>query len=1179
MDCFYWKGNTRMNSPKEMIELFLSERVVLSGDIFSSEEVQKNVKDKILSLHVSKDTYASAEYVTDIDFISRINTDIFSPIPELKGIDRLTPEYIESNRMKNFVLKKMEGKTSDDAKKGVIIDNNNFVKLMEYSEFQEYDQDLIKTMLSEYEEVISIENATKNFAKTLNSMIYASVNNAGIDAVRKIFDDFYSLESSSEIFGDDTPERKRAWFDRMHSIIKTIETKVSEKGLVLSQLKVLSTPAKYDINNQLKHSDVPRVKSSLDLVAVDSKGVVHIFELKTSKHIYSQWDSAKKLTSDWSLAIKRQLLGQAINIDKVALYVIPISVPRLKDPTAVNVGDFEARTNNQHTGLRQNGYINIVSDKLIPRKIFAEYDFERITKLKARLGQVIDEAYEIRTEVDENNTDAIVKKAAKNFEKNDYTYQFHNSFEGIDQVPKGDVIVTPKDLTEQGKADALAEFTNLVDRYVAFVKIQGDRSVSMIYDAINHSISANEKVKISRHSERLQHILNEYLNKDWETVEIKEGIPMGIIVLRNRKTGVINIFNMSADQFKAPVKESGFKESMDDYTYRDLDIIKAMIFIDEFKKDLLPNSAYKLGQLISFNPKNGANYYTPMTEALEIYKNRMVKKGLDKEINIHQSDLMAIEDVALHDVNTMFRNYDGAHKERLKGIAAMLGDGHLENIDKERLIAVRDAFLKEFPDYINKTADPKLDFDDHLGVIFALIQTAILTKSGVELHGDFRDLTKYSFQYADFKSLITGLYTHNVEQYDKLGNKIQGLFQGLVWSSPEFIQSKDLRQINDMAATGNSVIGQKFLKVNEKIRPLTKAYYESIHYNMAQRMVIGESQSKYKNLYLANNKYTTKNPYKTDPENILEENESNYLKHMLLLINQYVVGISDEEIAKIDPMNIESLRSNEKIARLLDSGEYFEMPLMRREEMSKYEGAFKINGDDLNFKGMVMDNVRSWVDGRELSKHDLLNTNETSKGFFEMYDPYKRQRGETRARMLADSASSYFEMNLDTIAHKVAFTKIRKQTFDLILPVMNAYIWWIKLVGARNDVKVDKQVEYIINQVKLAVLDQPIIGDEEATIVKGASFVKQFSTVSMLAFRPALLVKEMTIGIMRNFSASALNINEEFNAADMAKAYGKLITIDNKFSDEFNMITKLNHLYRMGNMDISTMSKKVQADR
>ncbi len=83
----------------------------------------------------------------------------------------------------------------------------------------------------------------------------------------------------------------------------------------------------------------------------------------------------------------------------------------------------------------------------------------------------------------------------------------------------------------------------------------------------------------------------------------------------------------------------------------------------------------------------------------------------------------------------------------------------------------------------------------------------------------------------------------------------------------------------------------------------------------------------------------------------------------------------------------------------------------------------------------------------------------------------------------------------------------------------------------------------------------------------------------MLAFRPALLVKEMTIGIMRNFSSSALGLNDEFNAEDMTKAYTKLITIDNKFSDEFNMIDRLNHMYRMANMDISTMPKKVQEDR
>ena len=83
----------------------------------------------------------------------------------------------------------------------------------------------------------------------------------------------------------------------------------------------------------------------------------------------------------------------------------------------------------------------------------------------------------------------------------------------------------------------------------------------------------------------------------------------------------------------------------------------------------------------------------------------------------------------------------------------------------------------------------------------------------------------------------------------------------------------------------------------------------------------------------------------------------------------------------------------------------------------------------------------------------------------------------------------------------------------------------------------------------------------------------------MLAFRPALLAKEMTIGVLKNFSASALGINEEFGAAEMTKAYQKLLTVDNKFTDEFNMIDRLNHMYRMANMDISTIAKKMQTDR
>ena len=134
-------------------------------------------------------------------------------------------------------------------------------------------------------------------------------------------------------------------------------------------------------------------------------------------------------------------------------------------------------------------------------------------------------------------------------------------------------------------------------------------------------------------------------------------------------------------------------------------------------------------------------------------------------------------------------------------------------------------------------------------------------------------------------------------------------------------------------------------------------------------------------------------------------------------------------------------------------------------------------------------------------------------------------------------------------------------------------------MGGRQNVDITKQMEYIINQVKLAVFDEPLIGDEQKTIAKGIAFAKKMSTIAMLAFRPALLAKELTIGFFKNFSGAATGLFEEFGTKEMTQAYTKLITIDKQFSNEFNMIQKLNHMYRMANMDISTVAGKMQHDR
>jgi len=117
--------------------------------------------------------------------------------------------------------------------------------------------------------------------------------------------------------------------------------------------------------------------------------------------------------------------------------------------------------------------------------------------------------------------------------------------------------------------------------------------------------------------------------------------------------------------------------------------------------------------------------------------------------------------------------------------------------------------------------------------------------------------------------------------------------------------------------------------------------------------------------------------------------------------------------------------------------------------------------------------------------------------------------------------------------------------------------------------------------MSLSIYDEPIIDDEFKDYAKVTATLKRLSTAMLLAFRPALFVKEMTIGLFKGMSLAATQIygKDQFTAQDLSSAYAKLLAIDHKFSEEFNLIDRLNHYYRFANMDVNTISKKLQTDR
>lgn len=131
-------------------------------------------------------------------------------------------------------------------------------------------------------------------------------------------------------------------------------------------------------------------------------------------------------------------------------------------------------------------------------------------------------------------------------------------------------------------------------------------------------------------------------------------------------------------------------------------------------------------------------------------------------------------------------------------------------------------------------------------------------------------------------------------------------------------------------------------KVAGELRGYTKEYYQAINFTAFNKNVVGGTQGKHENLWLHRNgkvadDFRTKNPYIDDSDNVLSDPERKYLQIMLLQINMWKLEIPEEQINKLDASRLESITSHPKIKEAIDNGTYFNMPLVRREEISRHK--------------------------------------------------------------------------------------------------------------------------------------------------------------------------------------------------------------------------------------------------
>ena len=599
MACFYEQvkseGNHRFETKAQIYEAFLRDTSELApNSIFSSEEIIESTKKEILKAN-NKAKYfdPNSEHESVYDLITKPHDEVFNQTQVLKGQSRLAPEYIEDNRIKEFV----KDNIGEYTKKGEY-SQEKLDLLKKDPIFSEYSDSELIPVLSEIESRIKIDEATKEFSNKMSDWFQMILN--GDKGFNKSFNEFF--DANPQIFGDSTDIE--VWRNKIENSIRDISNRL--EGEPLTAIHLVSLPNKTGVN----------VKTKLNIVTINASGVVSIYDIRTSKHEYKKWDESKFLTYDWELALKRQLLGQHVDINNTRMYVIPIEFKELGNPNTLFIHSPENRTQYIKTSTSKRSDIGQIAEVLLPRKIKPKHDPKRIQNLKNTLNSLLYESYDkdIKTEFEENDLEIIMDKAREKA-KQTGSFRKFNNFSTIEGLAEGWIEESTKNQTFE---EAENKFRAKMALYVNHIASLEGRNVSLIKDGLISAIASQQNIKLGKDVNKrdliLNHLLVEYLNDDWEVLEgIFEASALGIIPLRNTKTGVVNLFNLSVNQFKANSNIKGM-------TFGDVEMLKVMHFVNEFREELLANGVYKIGEIITFNPRSGDSIYKPSMSVFSQYK-------------------------------------------------------------------------------------------------------------------------------------------------------------------------------------------------------------------------------------------------------------------------------------------------------------------------------------------------------------------------------------------------------------------------------------------------------------------------------------------------------------------------------------------------------------------------------
>lgn len=171
--------------------------------------------------------------------------------------------------------------------------------------------------------------------------------------------------------------------------------------------------------------------------------------------------------------------------------------------------------------------------------------------------------------------------------------------------------------------------------------------------------------------------------------------------------------------------------------------------------------------------------------------------------------------------------------------------------------------------------------------------------------------------------------------------------------------------------------------------------------------------------------------------------------------------------------------------------------------------------------GQKYEDIKNSIGGQEdLTEEQRVNYYKKVNGFTEMMNRYEVSPDE-RLEMIQKYGVEAFETNLDTLVMKYSFDAIRKKHFNNVLPNIHALLCGMKFHAWKtgNTEEMNKALEDMYKQLKVSVYGTSVL--EGTELEHTLAVIKKFqkiASVMAITLRPALLIKELVVGTIKNTS-------------------------------------------------------------